>query len=74
VRPECTRISRQANGQTHSAVVTRCVFLGSSMHVETRLKNGVVALSEIPANGDHYQEGEPVHIWWDSNDELSFPE
>jgi len=77
VRPECTRLSRQANGQTHSAhrgVVTRCVFLGASMHVEVRLQNGAVALSEIPANGDHYQEGEPVHIWWDSIDELRFPE
>lgn len=74
VRPECTRIARESNGNgAHRATVTRCVFLGSSMHVEARLENGAVTLAEIPASAEHYQEGEPVHVWWNSKDELRFP-
>ena len=74
VRPECTRISRNGNGNgTRRGIVTRCVFLGSAMHVETRLENGDVMLAETPANGEAYQEGDPVHVWWNSTDELRFP-
>ena len=78
VRPECTRIGRElrdtgGNG-SRRGVVTRSVFLGSSIHVETRLENGDLALAQIPANGETYREGEAVHVWWNSNDELSFPE
>jgi spermidine/putrescine transport system ATP-binding protein len=78
VRPECTKISREAfvsNGNgARRGVVTRSVFLGSSVHVETRLENGDAMLAQIPAQGDFYQEGESVHVWWNSNDELRFAE
>ena len=75
VRPECMRISREGNGETaRRGVVTRCIFLGPSVHVEMRLENGDVLLAEIPANGDAYREGETVHIWWNSKDELRFSE
>jgi ABC-type Fe3+/spermidine/putrescine transport system ATPase subunit len=75
VRPECTRISRESKGNgARRGVVTRCVFLGSSMHVETRLEDGQVMLAETPAHGEVYQEGDSVHLWWNSNDELRFPE
>jgi spermidine/putrescine transport system ATP-binding protein len=75
VRPECTRISRESqNGLARRGVVTRSVFLGSSMHVEARLESGEALIAEIPANGDAYREGEAVQVWWSSNDELRFVE
>jgi len=75
VRPESTRISRQQNGHAaRRGIVMRSVFLGSSIQVETRLENGDTMLAEVPANGESYQEGEPVHLWWNSNDEHRFAE
>jgi len=84
VRPECTRIGRQSVDGSGSrrgpaenglqGIVTRCVYLGSAIHVEARLENGEMALAQIPGNGDSYREGETVHVWWNSNDELRFAE
>jgi len=75
VRPECTRISREtpANG-ARRAVVSRSVFLGPAMHVEARLERGGEVTAHIAADGAGFAEGEAVHVWWSSTDELRFPE
>lgn len=76
VRPECTRISREPQGNgARRAVVSRSVFLGSSMYVEARLEPGGEALTaQIAAGGQGFGEGERVHVWWSSNDELRLKE
>jgi ABC-type Fe3+/spermidine/putrescine transport system ATPase subunit len=73
VRPECTRIARHGNGSRRGRV-TRSVFLGSSMHVEARLESGDMVLAQVAASSDAYREGETVHVWWNSSDELRFPD
>ena len=68
VRPECTRIC--ADGR--SAVVTRCMFLGSVMQVEARMENGETAIAQIAAGSAKYREGDRVNLAWDARDELRF--
>jgi ABC-type Fe3+/spermidine/putrescine transport system ATPase subunit len=85
VRPECIRISREPRLQEavteprpsgsgcvlRSGIVTRCVFLGPAMHVETRLEGGEVVLAQVaPTEG--FVEGEAIQIWWDATDEFRF--
>jgi ABC-type Fe3+/spermidine/putrescine transport system ATPase subunit len=83
VRPECTRISKDGPATEarplgsacipHRGVVTRCVFLGSSIHVEARLEGGGVVVAQV---GPHeiFAEGESIYISWNSADELRFAE
>ena len=84
VRPECTRMSKADPAviearplgsacMPHRGVVTRCVFLGSSIHVEARLEGGEVVVAQV---GPHeiFAEGESIYISWDSPDELRFAE
>ena len=52
-------------------IVTRCVFLGSAVHVETRLESGESVIAQIPPT-ESFIEGDSVQIWWDANDELRF--
>jgi ABC-type Fe3+/spermidine/putrescine transport system ATPase subunit len=74
VRPESTRIARETPGNgARRGVVARCVFLGAAMHVETRLEGGEVFIAQIAAQEQGFVEGESVHLWWSSNDELRFP-
>jgi ABC-type Fe3+/spermidine/putrescine transport system ATPase subunit len=75
VRPECTRISRESPGNgARRALVSRSVFLGSSMQVEARMEPGGEALLvQVTAGDGAFEEGDEVHIWWNSNDELRFP-
>ena len=71
IRPEATRIARECPGNgARRAVVTRSVFLGSAMHVEARLEDGVPMIAEIPAHDCKFTEGDPVHLWWNPSDEL----
>jgi ABC-type Fe3+/spermidine/putrescine transport system ATPase subunit len=71
IRPEATRIARESPGNgARRAAVIRCVFLGSSMHVEARLENGAAIVAEIPAATCVFTEGEQVHLWWDPSNEL----
>jgi ABC-type Fe3+/spermidine/putrescine transport system ATPase subunit len=82
VRPECARISKQCvpgiearpSGRAcdpRRGIVTRCVFLGSAVLVETRLESGESVIAQIPPT-ESFIEGDPVQIWWDANDELRF--
>jgi ABC-type Fe3+/spermidine/putrescine transport system ATPase subunit len=74
VRPEATRIARETPGNgARPAVVARCLFLGSAMHVEARLEGGEMMAALIAADGQGFAEGESVHLWWSSKDELRFP-
>jgi ABC-type Fe3+/spermidine/putrescine transport system ATPase subunit len=78
VRPEATRISRETPGNgARRGVVARSVFLGAAMHVEARLESGEAMIAQISAqiaaDGRGFVEGESVHLWWSSNDELKFP-
>jgi len=74
VRPEATRISRDNPGNdARRGVVERCVFLGPSIQIEAKLENGGTALAQVAAGQAQFRPGEPVHVWWNSNDELRFP-
>jgi len=73
VRPECTRIAKVGAGRR--AIVTRCVFLGSAIHVEAKLEGGELVIAQVSSHGsaaETFVEGEPVQIWWDSADERRF--
>jgi spermidine/putrescine transport system ATP-binding protein len=75
VRPECLRISKAAsearqNGAL-SAVVTRTVFLGSTLHVEAKLDSGETVIAQV-APQESFTEGQPVEISWETKDELRF--
>jgi spermidine/putrescine transport system ATP-binding protein len=75
VRPEAICIAHQApeNGATsRCGVVTRCVFLGSAIHVEARLERGEAVLAQISPNGRSFAEGDVVHVWWNAGDEVRF--
>jgi spermidine/putrescine transport system ATP-binding protein len=75
VRPESLRISKAASeARQHralSAIVTRTVFLGSSIHVEARLNNGETVIAQV-APHETFNESEAVQISWDPKDELRF--
>jgi len=74
VRPEATKIARETPGNGgRRAVVSRCLFLGSAVHVEARLEGGETMVAQIAADGQGFVEGESVHLWWSSKDELRFP-
>jgi spermidine/putrescine transport system ATP-binding protein len=74
VRPEATRISRDNIGNgARRGVVARSVFLGAAVHVETRLDGGELLVAQIAADQRAFVEGERVHVWWHSDDELKFP-
>jgi len=64
------RACPQGNGP-RLGIVTGCVFLGSVVQVEVKLEGGEVITALVPPN-EIYRRGEPVHVWWDSTDELRF--
>jgi spermidine/putrescine transport system ATP-binding protein len=73
VRPELTRISRQAppaSARSKPGVVQNLVFLGNCFHVETRLHTGEHVIAEVPRVDNGFLAGEPVHAWWEAADEL----
>jgi ABC-type Fe3+/spermidine/putrescine transport system ATPase subunit len=74
VRPEATRISRDPSNGARRATVSRCVFLGPAVHVEATLEGGESVVAQIPAGHHCFRDGDPVHIWWQSSDELRFSE
>ena len=74
VRPEATRISREAPNGVPSlpATVIQCVFLGNCVHLEARLKDGSPVIAEISRFSQAFTAGEDVHVWWLPSDELKF--
>jgi spermidine/putrescine transport system ATP-binding protein len=80
VRPECTRISKHSAPGLEArplgracvaGTVTRSVFLGAAVHVETRLESGETVSAQV-APTESFSEGEAIQLWWDANDELRF--
>jgi len=71
VRPECTCMGRDARQNARAAIVTRSVFLGSTLHVEVRCEGGESIIAQV-APQDDFNEGESVHIWWEPKDEIQF--
>ena len=74
VRPEATRVSREAPNIASSrpATVVRCTFLGNCIHVEARLKDGSTLVAEISRFNEAFAAGDDVHFWWLPTDELRF--
>ncbi len=76
VRPEATRISREAPGNGARwvrATVTACSFLGNCVHVEAHLASGGAAVAEVSRLNGGFSPGDAVHLWWQPSDELAFP-
>ena len=75
VRPESTRIARQAPGggaRTLHSQVTGSTFLGHRVVVETLSPEGQRVSAEVAGNENGYQAGESVHVWWRPEDEMTF--
>lgn len=73
VRPECTRVASTPPGdgvRTLPALVEDSVFLGSCVHVRTRLITGEAFIAEVPRNWPQFAAGDRVHLWWEPSDEL----
>ncbi len=75
VRPESTRVSREAPvaGPSCRGIVESSLFLGNCVHVNTILEGGERAIAEVPRAQDHFAEGETVWISWHRDDERRFP-
>jgi ABC-type Fe3+/spermidine/putrescine transport system ATPase subunit len=75
VRPEATRISRQApaGAASHEGTVSGSAFLGPIVHVHVGLPGGETVIAQAGADCAAFHPGEPVHVWWDVADELRFP-
>jgi ABC-type Fe3+/spermidine/putrescine transport system ATPase subunit len=74
LRPEAVRIAREASGGSSRAVVTGSVFLGSVVHVETRLDSGETCIVQTPREDAPFQPGDIVHLGWNVSDEARLPE
>jgi ABC-type Fe3+/spermidine/putrescine transport system ATPase subunit len=76
VRPESTRISREAPEASPSSpgAVESTLFLGNCVHVSVRLPEGGRAIAEVPRNSEAFREGEAVWLHWGPGDEMRFAE
>jgi spermidine/putrescine transport system ATP-binding protein len=72
VRPEDTRLasSSSAAARARPATVESTSFLGSCVHVATRLNTGERVVSELPPEQAQWGPGDAVHVWWYPTDEL----
>ena len=73
VRPEAVRLSAQASDNSRLVTVEQIEFLGSAVHVHTRLENGDKILAEIPRLDSSHVPGDRVFVSWSPGDELRFP-
>jgi ABC-type Fe3+/spermidine/putrescine transport system ATPase subunit len=76
VRPESLRLSRQRpREEVHSlpAVVAASTYLGNCIHVHAVLADGGSCIAELPQSDSSFADGEQVHVWWHSADELPIP-
>jgi ABC-type Fe3+/spermidine/putrescine transport system ATPase subunit len=74
VRPECTRVSREAPEGVPRlrGAIESTLFLGNCVHLNAALHDGGRATAEVPREQNHFQEGEMVWIHWHPADELRF--
>lgn len=73
VRPESTRISRQApidGVRVLQASVEASVFLGDCFHIQTRTRTGATITAQVPHHEPPFAVGDSVNIWWRPEDEL----
>jgi ABC-type Fe3+/spermidine/putrescine transport system ATPase subunit len=74
VRPESTRISRTvpaAGARAVTGTVETATFLGNRLHIAARTPSGELLVAEIERGQSAYSAGEPVHLWWHPQDELT---
>jgi ABC-type Fe3+/spermidine/putrescine transport system ATPase subunit len=76
VRPESTRVSReQPSGvPCRRAAIESSLFMGNCVHVNAVLEDGVRAVAELPLELNHFDEREPVWLFWQPQDEMRFEE
>jgi ABC-type Fe3+/spermidine/putrescine transport system ATPase subunit len=77
VRPEATRISREAGRPGSASVpatVTQALFLGSSVQIHARLAAGGVVTVSVPRHEHCFEIGDTVFVSWNPADELRLPE
>ena len=77
VRPEMTRISREAPGngaRVVEATVSSAMFLGDCFQVETKTPAGDSIIAQIAHGIGEFQRGERVHVWWHPGDEMAIPQ
>jgi ABC-type Fe3+/spermidine/putrescine transport system ATPase subunit len=67
VRPEAVRLSREGR----KATITGSVYLGSVLHVETKLESGETVTAQVEP-GTSFELGQPVHLAWNPEDEVRF--
>ncbi len=77
VRPEATRMSRQAPNSgcpALPATVVQSLFLGSTVQVQAQLASGSTVTVSLPRDADAFQPGEAVFVSWNRAEELRLPE
>ena len=77
VRPEATRISREAPGpgaRAREATVNSSMFLGDCLQVETRTPAGDHIIAQIAHGLGEFRRGDRVHVWWHPDDEMALPQ
>ncbi len=77
VRPESTRVSREAMDASAAArarrgLVEQTVFMGNCVHLNARMEDGSKVVSELAREGPRFSEGESVWIHWNVADEIRF--
>lgn len=74
VRPESTRVSREAPAGVPSirGAIESTLFLGNCVHLNAMLEDGSRAIAEVPRAQNRFQEGETVFLHWHPGDELRF--
>jgi spermidine/putrescine transport system ATP-binding protein len=73
IRPESIRISRERPtncDRCFRAMVVGNTYLGSFVHLQTRLADGPVCISQLKDQDNGFIAGEPVYVWWNLADEL----
>ena len=74
VRPEATRISRNAplGLLRRRAAVESSLFLGNCVHVSAKLDDGERIIAQLPLDQNHFKDGEPIWVHWRESDEMRF--
>jgi len=67
VRPEAVRLASQGR----KATVTGSVYLGSVLHLETKLESGDAVTMQVEP-GTAFEVGQTVFLSWNPEDEVSF--
>jgi ABC-type Fe3+/spermidine/putrescine transport system ATPase subunit len=67
VRPEAVRLSSQGR----SAAVVGSQYLGSVLHLETKLESGETVTVQVEP-GTSFEVGHTVHLSWNPKDEVRF--